>query len=225
MFRQEEQEENHFWMSYTDLVTGFLIIFIIIMFILYTENSEQQVIQAAYGEMEKSMIEQFESIENITISDEATVRFIAEEGNELFEPGRRDLTDYFKELLNDFIPIYLEELHNIYSDPTGEITIKEVRIEGHTDLDGDYFLNLELSSNRARKVQEYMMRSKVYRDYDCRFRSFLTDNFLSCGYSFAKLLDSQAKRTDVKSKADKNNSRRVEFRVLLEYQKEEKNEN
>ena len=59
MFKQEEQQENHFWMSYTDLITGFLIIFIIIMFILYTKNSEQQVVSAAYGEMDKNMTEQF----------------------------------------------------------------------------------------------------------------------------------------------------------------------
>jgi len=226
MFKQEEQQENHFWMSYTDLITGFLIIFIIIMFILYTKNSEQQVVSAAYGEMDKNMTEQFEEIDNVTVSDEATIRFIAEKGEELFKVNQYELTDYFKESLDKVIPIYLKELNRIYSDSSKKVTIKEVRIEGHTDRDGDYFINLKLSSNRARKVQEYIMRSKKYRDYNYKFRLFMTDNFLSCGYSYAKPLDNDGKRTDIRANEDKDKSRRVEFRVLLEYKvKDSKDEN
>jgi outer membrane protein OmpA-like peptidoglycan-associated protein len=196
------------------------------MFILYTKNSEQQVVSAAYGEMEKNMTEQFEKIDNVTVSDEATIRFIADKGKELFEVSQYELTTHFKGLLDEVIPIYLDELNKIYSDSTKKTIIKEVRIEGHTDKDGDYFSNLKLSSNRARKVQEYIMRSKKYRDYDYKFRLFMTDNFLSCGYSYAKLLNSRGKRTENVKDADKGKSRRVEFRVLLEYKvKDNKDEN
>lgn len=224
MFRfEEETQENHFWMSYTDLITGFLIIFIIVMFILYNQNSEQQIIQAAYGEMERSMKEEFDKVNNVIISDEATVRFIAEKG-ELFKVNEHALTPYFKKSLDKIIPIYFEKLKKIYADTSESVVIKEVRIEGHTDSYGDYYSNLNLSSNRAREVQEYIMRHPEYLKMDWNFRIFLKQNFIACGYSFSKMLDSRGERTDDESKEDKDKSRRVEFRVLLEY-KRDKDEN
>jgi outer membrane protein OmpA-like peptidoglycan-associated protein len=220
MFRQEEQQENHFWMSYTDLVTGFLIIFIIVMLILYTRNNEQYAVDGTYGEMESTLTEQLKKIGNVEFSEQDTIRFIAEDNQSLFESNKYEITPYFKRLLDKTIPIYLNELYEIYSDTPKNILIKEVRIEGHTDSEGNYYENLKLSSNRARIIQEYIMKSKFYEKHTWEFRVFIQQHFIACGYSESIPLDKDGIITNRKNE-NKKNSRRVEFRVLLEYQKED----
>lgn len=221
MFRQEEQQENHFWMSYTDLLTGFLIVFILVMYDLYTQNDEQYAVEGKYSEMNEIIEEELNSINNVTLSDQGTIRFIAEKNKSLFESGEYKITPYFQNLLDKTIPTYLEALHEVYEDTSQNVIIKEVRIEGHTDSEGSYYTNLELSSNRARVIQAYIMKSTYYQKYDWKFRFYLQRHFIACGYSKSIPLDSNAKITEDRTLEDKSKSRRVEFRTLLEYKKEE----
>ena len=220
MARFQQEDENN-WISISDIMTGLMVIFMLlaISYVLKNNPPVDVIIQAVYSEMERSMKEDFDKVNNVIISDEATVRFIAEKG-ELFKVNEHELTPYFKKSLDKIIPIYFEKLKKIYSDSTESVVIKEVRIEGHTDSYGNYYSNLNLSSNRAREVQEYIMRHPEYLKMDWKFRVFLKQNFIACGYSFSKMLDSQGRRTDDISKEDKDKSRRVEFRVLLEYKRD-----
>lgn len=64
------------------------------------------------------------------------------------------IKDEGKELLDRFLPVYLDVLMGeSYADFVGEIII-----EGHTDSDGSYMNNLKLSQNRALTVAEYCMQ-------------------------------------------------------------------
>ena len=42
LFRKKSEEEHNFWMSYTDLMSGFLIVFIIASLIAYSDYKEQK---------------------------------------------------------------------------------------------------------------------------------------------------------------------------------------
>ncbi len=71
----------------------------------------------------------------------------------LFDVGSDVIRQEGKEFLNEFIPVYLDVLMN----PEYEGYISEVIIEGHTDTNGSYFGNLNLSQSRATNVMEYSL--------------------------------------------------------------------
>lgn len=73
-----------------------------------------------------------------------------------FDVGKNVIKDSGRRLLDEFIPVYLGVLlRSEYADYLGEIII-----EGHTDTQGDYLMNLELSQERALSVASYCLQMK-----------------------------------------------------------------
>lgn len=71
----------------------------------------------------------------------------------LFRYGSANLTDASKATLTEIIPMYLDVLlQDQYRD-----YIAEIIIEGHTDTDGSYQHNMDLSSERASSVARYIL--------------------------------------------------------------------
>ena len=70
-----------------------------------------------------------------------------------FDTAKSTIKEEGQELLNSFIPVYLDVLlREEYSDYLGEIII-----EGHTDSSGSYNTNLKLSQDRALQVALYCL--------------------------------------------------------------------
>ncbi len=71
----------------------------------------------------------------------------------LFKYGSANLTDASKATLTEIIPMYLDVLlQDQFRD-----YIAEIIIEGHTDTDGSYQHNMNLSSDRASSVARYIL--------------------------------------------------------------------
>ncbi len=119
----------------------------------------------------------------------------------LFETGSASIRQEGKELLDSFIPVYLDVLlRTEYADYLGEIII-----EGHTDTDGSYESNLKLSQNRALQVALYClnMPSLSYAQ-----KAKLQEIMTATGRS-------ESDPVYVNGIEDKDASRRVEFKFSL----------
>ena len=119
-----------------------------------------------------------------------------------FETGKSEIKQEGQDLLNRFIPVYLDVLlREQYSNYLGEIII-----EGHTDSSGSYQSNLKLSQDRALQVALYCLNMpNLTRAQKTKLQEILTAK----GRSWSDLVYSE----DGTENPDA--SRRVEFKFSL----------
>lgn len=133
--------------------------------------------------------------------------------NVLFKSGSSEMSNQFKEILDDFFPRYIKLLTLKYRDE-----VDEIRVEGHTsNVWGNakskkdiYLNNIRLSQNRASNVLTYCY--EIDNSFINKNREWLEKQFRANGMAFAKLIYKKNGKQDFK------NSRRVEFRVLTKAQ-------
>ncbi|MCR5672417.1 MAG: OmpA family protein [Lachnospiraceae bacterium] len=91
---------------------------------------------------------------SLSISVDEKTGAITMDSNILYEYNKSTLKSGGKDFLGEFMPRYLK----ILLSPKYSKYISEIVIEGHTDTDGTYLSNLELSQQRAYSVADYCMR-------------------------------------------------------------------
>ena len=125
----------------------------------------------------------------------------------LFASNSNELRTEGKEFFREFMPVYL----NVLLQPEFREYIAEIIIEGHTDQNGSYLYNLELSQQRAWSVAEYFFDEKsefLNADVMETLQSLITVN--GCSYK------NPVYKQDGSVDADK--SRRVEIKFRLKDQ-------
>lgn len=122
----------------------------------------------------------------------------------LFRYNSAKLTTDSRETLKEIIPLYLDVL----LQDTYRPYIAEIIIEGHTDTDGSYQSNMELSYNRANAVATFCQDTKngLSRDKIEQLRQLLTVN----GRSFSSPVYKENSQ-----EIDMASSRRVEIKFRL----------
>ena len=141
---------------------------------------------------------------NISAKVDSVTGSIALESDVLFESGRYELTAAGKQFVDQFLPVYLDVL---FSEEYSAY-VSEIIIEGHTDSDGGYLSNLELSQQRALAVASYVLGDSckaVSADMKNQLRPVVTVN----GRSFSDRI------FDANGAEDKAASRRVVFKFRL----------
>jgi len=121
----------------------------------------------------------------------------------LFRYNSATLTNDSKEILKEIIPMYLDVL---LQDTYGEY-IAEIIIEGHTDTDGSYKSNQDLSFRRANAVAQFCLQEQNGLDGESieKLQQVLTVNARS--YSSPVYAES--------GEVDMAASRRVEIKFRL----------
>ena len=166
------------------------------------QQNEAQILAALIKEFEKDLVKWNAEIKKETL----TIRFKSPEV--LFEQGKSDIKENFKEILNDFMPRFLLLLNTEFKD-----NIAEVRIEGHTSSDWRgkegkeaFIKNMELSQARTRTVMNYTLRMPELN----RISGWMTKTISANGLSSSKLIPMSEEGPFIENKEA---SRRVDFAV------------
>ena len=204
------KEENAFSLSTGDLMAGLLFIFILLLMgalLQVQEKAEQdEEIVKRYDHIKTQLYidlqEEFKkdlTVWRATIDSTLCIRF--QEPSMLFDEGMDILKPNFQAILDDFFPRYIAVL----SRPQYKDNIEEIRIEGHTNSNGGYYSNMKLT----RAVLQYCFSLMKEEDVNW-LRGLVTAN----GLSSSHLILTKS------GEEDKDLSRRVEFRVRTNAEKQ-----
>jgi outer membrane protein OmpA-like peptidoglycan-associated protein len=214
--RNAEEAEKPFWISYADLMTALMILFLVIMVTALasiTKKAEQTVKETPEIKEQVDMTKvRLQEISNICqhLSEEVaktntSVEVDCKLNRINFGEVGRFQSDQFRlgaegeQALNQVVPAILSTANT----PTGQKWLKQVLIEGFTDTDGSYLYNLNLSLKRSEWVMCTLLRNDqstaVRLNNDQRQQ--VKKLFLAGGVAFNHVRDS------------KDASRRVELRL------------
>ena len=216
---------HNVWMSVSDLMTGLMVIFLFVAIAYMIQVNENQTVLTDYVEtknhLHDKLVKEFEGDTarwQMAIGKDLSMKF--NNPQVLFATGSYQLTPAFCQILDEFIPRYLDILLN---DSLSN-KIQEIRIEGHTDnvpapqFGSDPFMsNVILSQLRSYHVLDYIRNMPKYRAYSEEQKRKLEFWFTANGLSYGKSVDSDGNYTAVSGKPiDLVKSRRVEFRLVTE---------
>ena len=141
---------------------------------------------------------------NISAQVDPTSGAIALESDVMFATGEYELSDRGKAFIGRFLPVYLEALFDEEYLPY----VAEIIIEGHTDSQGTYLSNLELSQRRALAVATYVL-SDDFKNITAAQKARLREMATANGRSFSDPVLDEFGREDMDA------SRRVVFKFRL----------
>ncbi|PQJ72756.1 OmpA family protein [Polaribacter butkevichii] len=211
-----EEKTNQFDLSTGDLMASLLMVFVLCligtMLQLQEEFDDKSKVAERYKELQSQIYidlqEEFKDDlkEWGAEIDKEQLIFRFTEPDILFRVGRSEVKQEFKDILQSFFPRYIKVLSGkIYKDH-----IEEIRVEGHTSLEGQnnmtdqqaYFYNMKLSQDRTRSVLSFVLEQ-------------LDENV----YQWTKLRTTANGLSSVKpiaendTEANRKLNRRVEFRI------------
>ena len=207
-----DEGERPFWISFADLMTASMTVFLIVMAVTIVAMKEQldsiasatRQAQARQSEIErfanrlkKSSEEVRPAVKVSIIKD--TVRI--DLGSAVnFVSGSADISAGGSKFLRGYFPKVLEAA----GTELGKKWLKRVVVEGFTDTDGTYLFNLDLSLQRSRKVVCAMFAPAAGGERAMTQAELkqIRDLFLVGGYSFNSMQASKAKSRRVELKLE-----------------------
>ncbi len=201
----KEEGEKPFWISFADLMSALMILFLVVMCasLLSVTRSQSQV------EQQKKQRDVDISIINNCIDELSKKEFnnIHRIENRInfgkvvsFESGKSNISIDGKKYLRSFIPKVLNTCRNNLNQ--GQKWIKQIVVEGYTDIDGSYLYNLNLSLKRSQSVICALFdNSDIDNQLSDKDKMEVRDLFSIGGYSFNSVKES------------KEESRRVELKM------------
>lgn len=216
-----DKTEGEFWPSFTDMLAAILLVILLILtvyidrvFADYREQKEQAEALRLEADALRAEVDQMRGVREelvqeliavftdngLDVSVDEKTGAIQFNSDVLFEFKSDKLSNTFKKQLKEIIPTYFSIL---YSEKYRDY-IAEVIIEGHTDDEGGYLLNLDLSQRRAFSVVSYII-SEEFGNFENK--SHVVKGITANGRSY-----SQPILVPGTNEIDDDKSRRVEIK-------------
>ena len=226
-------DENPFSLSLGDLMAGLLLIFVLLLSFLMLNLSEIvdfyiKLQSELYKDLEEEFKDDLKEWNAVLDQETLSVRFKGPRVR--FIRGKAEIRQEFKNILDQFFPRYIKILRET-KDIDGEAkyinNIAEIRIEGHTSSEWHagvsaeeaYIHNMELSQARTRSVLKYVLQTSIGNNEAIpieqrqKIKEWLKQPLTANGLSSSKLI------FNPDGTENKEESRRVEFRVRIDAEK------
>ena len=202
---QKQEGESPFWISFSDLMSALMVLFLLVMAVtLISVTKDVTTAEQRKIQREQEIKDLMETIRRNSSDfpevkvDESTYRI--DLGDVVrFDSGRSNIGEVGSRFLRSYVPVLLKA----QASDLGQKWIRRIVVEGFTDQDGTYLLNLGLSLQRSQRVVCVLFDRPYSNETplsDPEKRQ-IQDLFLVGGYSFNSM------------KASKEASRRVELKV------------
>ncbi len=204
-------EALNFWASYSDLMASMLLVFILLLVVALFHFSEFNTRTAERLKEQKAMMQTFAVVQQNLIAKlkgefaAEAVTLDAQTGalrigdGILFDEGAAELTESGRQKLEALFNAYMKVVLAKEFAPY----IKQIEIEGHTNTNGTYLFNLELSQRRALAVMAELL-NRSGKD-----RKQLEALVVASGRSYANLI------RDPNGQEDPVRSRRIEIKFRM----------
>jgi outer membrane protein OmpA-like peptidoglycan-associated protein len=211
--------EQPFWISYADLMTACMTLFLVVMAVTIIELQKKYEGQLAQDKARKDSIEACSNeLKNIAETKFPQAQIQYSKGDAIridlgsivnFESGKYSISSEGSRFLRSYIPSVLNSVKSTQC----KAFFRRVVVEGYTDIDGSYMTNLLLSLQRSRQVVCELSKSDNFsKSLNPSDLKQVRDLFLVGGFSFNSL------------KKEKAESRRVELKLEF-WQLNEKEQN
>lgn len=203
--KKKGEEEITYWLSFSDLMSSLLIVFVLLfIYVVLDYNQALSTKEAKIKELtsvRSKIISKLVKELGDDIAIDKNTGAIKLKSEILFDKAKNELKPEGQEFLTKFTPKYLKVL---LGDPEIKKSLSTIIIEGHTDDDGTYIYNLELSQARALNVVKYISQDPTNAKYQADIEKY----FSAIGRSKADLIKKDGKVLQA-------DSRRVEFKFRL----------
>ena len=203
--RNKEEGEKPFWISYADLMTALMIMFLLVMSVALLAITNN------ITEAERKDAERTQEIERILTKIEQAARqypgISIDRNRSVIDFGDRARFETGSSMLSNdqaqYLSTFVSEILSIARDELGKKWVKRIVVEGFADQRGNYLLNLNLSLQRAQRVLCVLLAPQPAQQHMLSPDELeqIRELFLVGGYSFNS------------AKASMEESRRIELRL------------
>src|SRR5690606_890938 len=221
----EEVREQEYWLSYSDLMAGLLMVFVLLLLAAnfrYTSAAEHLTVIAdrvtdavttmAVRDSIISDLKEGQKAGPTVVNVDPVTGAITLSDGVLFEEGSAVLQPGGERVLAEFIKTYLPVIMN---NPAYRAHLREIAVEGHTNDNGPYLFNVRLSQERAYAVMQFFIESAE----DSLSREFLMRHLTAKGRSYSQVVCNgtiQPYWDCPPGEVDKTASRRIEIHFRLD---------
>ena len=208
--KEENSENNIFWVTMTDLMTALVLVFIILFFYAYMTSFAEKIERTTSQQKAAEALQETLKKQNINASINGVTGVVKISDLELFELNSYELSPKGKIYLSKFAPAYLDSL---FSNEYLNKNIDKIIIQGHTDSqtykgeysrDEQYMKNMELSLKRAYSVANFMINTPYNKQNGDKLHKMVIVE----GASYSNPVYTNGKEDYAKS-------RRVELKIVM----------
>ncbi len=209
--RAREDAEKPFWISFSDLMTALMVLFLIATAVALravaveeTEAMKEQRERLAHNEKINVCLSTVAEMTRREFKDGIQVRGTNISFGTLatFGFGKHQLSDASQQVLRNYVPRVIR----LANHPACEDVFKKVVVEGFASRPGTYISNLDLSIKRAERMLCVLLDPRGENSLSEDDRKFVRSKFFVGGASYNDLKD------------DQDESQRIELQIqFLDY--------